>query len=60
MHGGGAGDVWGACMAGRACVAGIVCMARGTVWQGHAWYGGGGYVWQGGMRGRGVCVAGGA
>ena len=62
MHG-----MRGACMAGG-CVAGW--WGGGHAWQGVVWQGGGGgmhgrgcawqkgHAWQGGMRGRGVCMAG--
>ena len=44
-----------------ACVVKGACMVMGHVWQGacmvggHAWLG---HAWQGGMHGRGACVAG--
>ena len=47
MHGG--GHAWW----------GVVCMAgRGCAWQAGGMHGGG-HAWQGGMHGRGVCMAGG-
>ena len=55
-----------ACMAGEGCAWQGVVHGRECVWWGHEWQGAcmaggmhGGGAWQGGMCGRGACVAGG-